>query len=99
MLPAPPTSTLFPYPTLFRSHVGTLDPRQIHFQSGAVVQLQERLGEVGELGAQGGVARLGQHLEGVQRSEEHTPELQSLRHLVCRLLLEKKKKKKNDTEV
>src|SRR5471030_3526954 len=36
-----------------------------------------------------------QHAAGMRRSEEHTSELQSLRHLVCRLLLEKKKQKKN----
>src|SRR5262245_64946066 len=38
--------------------------------------------------------RVGEHLEHLMRSEEHTSELQSLRHLVCRLLLEKKKKQK-----
>src|SRR5205814_9557303 len=75
LLRPPPRSTLFPYTTLFRSH------------------LTSRLG-----GRVREVPLLGQlELELTQeryRSEEHTSELQSLRHLVCRLLLEKKKKKK-----
>src|SRR5205814_10194717 len=68
----PPSSTLFPYTTLFRSRscdapfdLGAPSPhreRDCHVPDGAMV-----------------------------RSEEHTSELQSLRHLVCRLLLEKKK--------
>src|SRR5438045_5443986 len=65
MIPPPPTSTLFPYTTLFRSLPGR----------------EHRLGQ----GA-GAFA-----LQPAGRSEEHTSELQSLRHLVCRLLLEKKK--------
>src|SRR5205814_7132293 len=67
MIPPPPSSTLFPYTTLFRSLYG-LDP------------------------ADAGDARLvGLLDQDARRSEEHTSELQSLRHLVCRLLLEKKK--------
>src|SRR5258705_7705130 len=82
MIRRPPRSTLFPYTTLFRS-------------------LRER--------AQAELPRARNHREHgheghheleentrrnqVDRSEEHTSELQSLRHLVCRLLLEKKKKK------
>src|SRR5215471_6176187 len=67
MIRRPPRSTLFPYTTLFRSHV----LRRRHHQ--AVPGQHERLPDV--------------------RSEEHTSELQSRRDLVCRLLLEKNKKK------
>src|SRR5438045_7683496 len=68
MIPPPPTPTLFPYTTLFRSR-SDLSP-------GGRQQFDR-----------GGIRRQ------LSRSEEHTSELQSLRHLVCRLLLEKKKKK------
>src|SRR5437899_3631525 len=81
MIRRPPRSTLFPYTTLFRSELAWL----------ADVCGQER--RVTD-------ARLRNYRyrrrprAGEPRSEEHTSELQSLRHLVCRLLLEKKKKKK-----
>src|SRR5258705_9164317 len=78
MIRRPPRSTLFPYTTLFRSLV-----RPLH---------------EGRPPLTAGCSRLGRRLlrllvrRGVRgRSEEHTSELQSLRHLVCRLLLEKKK--------
>src|SRR5258708_27908217 len=77
MIRRPPRSTLFPYTTLFRSH-----------RAGA-----ERCsrGDVREL--QRLHVRKGSVHEGAEaRSEEHTSELQSPDHLVCRLLLEKKKK-------
>src|SRR2546422_7041486 len=79
MIRRPPRSTLFPYTTLFRSE-----------QLGGEAHLR--------LVASGNsfVARwFGEHLAKVgqrMRSEEHTSELQSRLHLVCRLLLEKKKK-------
>src|SRR5690554_7463951 len=72
MIPRPPSSTLFPYTTLFRSHQG--QGKQYH------VDL------VGGLGSVILEAQVTYH-----RSEEHTSELQSRPHLVCRLLLEKKK--------
>src|SRR5205814_10414868 len=80
MIPRPPRSTLFPYTTLFRSQ---------HVLHAALRQLLRdrqipRLRHRRRDGA------------GILRSEEHTSELQSLRHLVCRLLLEKKKKKSNN---
>src|SRR5207244_11336050 len=77
MLRRPPRSTLFPYTTLFRSAID-LDVVE------AVV-----------LAAQGGArhARGDDLRHGLDRSEEHTSELQSPDHLVCRLLLEKKKLK------
>src|SRR5204862_6998105 len=75
----PPRSTLFPYTTLFRS--GS------HRQPGlgAVGAAQERAGRAGLQGL------LPARHRRLQRSEEHTSELQSRRDLVCRLLLEKKK--------
>src|SRR2546429_6482762 len=75
MIRRPPRSTLFPYTTLFRS------------PAGLVQELRRFLRIIWISGAQG---RIGEHCLG-QRSEEHTSELQSRLHLVCRLLLEKKK--------
>src|SRR3989441_2832933 len=81
MIRRPPRSTLFPYTTLFRSHAPFVP------QLGGVRDLaQQRLVQL-ERG--GKVALEEVHL---RRSEEHTSELQSLAYLVCRLLLEKKKK-------
>src|SRR2546426_1936007 len=79
MIRRPPRSTLFPYTTLFRS----------------------RLRVEGVLDSQAGHDLLGRHVTDeeivaglrIERSEEHTSELQSPCNLVCRLLLEKKKKK------
>src|SRR2546429_2623691 len=79
MIRRPPRSTLFPYTTLFRScpgHVGQCMDEE-------VLGRAQRMGLA--LGVfDGGLAKAG-------RSEEHTSELQSRLHLVCRLLLEKKK--------
>src|SRR5258705_845577 len=92
MIRRPPRSTLFPYTTLFRS-----------LGEGLVVQqaLAGRRIGLGLEVVQLGVTRIALHQVGEpgecrrvlphSRSEEHTSELQSLRHLVCRLLLEKKK--------
>src|SRR5262245_63968259 len=91
MIRPPSCSTLFPYTTLFRSRF---------------VEVGQRAERLGILAAKiehafprgDGAARVVQTIGGeVRRSEEHTSELQSLRHLVCRLLLEKKKKKNNKT--
>src|SRR3712207_8479824 len=86
MIRRPPRSTLFPYTTLFRS---------VADGDGEAADLADRLGAVGE---QVGVLvddPAGAELSaGLLRSEEHTSELQSRQYLVCRLLLEKKKKKK-----
>src|SRR5262245_63855873 len=81
MLRRPPTSTLFPYTTLFRSNTGEIGADWN--DEGTIV-----FGTNPGRGADGSIFR----------SEEHTSELQSLRHLVCRLLLEKKKKKKKDKQ-
>src|SRR5205814_5456299 len=97
----PPTSPLFPYTTLFRSV--QLAPGEADVVPG--IHREQRADHGGADGAEsdrhaaGGpeVAaevrrdRIGVPADG--RSEEHTSELQSLRHLVCRLLLEKKKTK------
>src|SRR2546425_5554804 len=89
MIRRPPRSTLFPYTTLFRSrhrdHVAVVGDAGQH----AAVQGLEAL-HVGDIGVE--PAR---EIHG--RSEEHTSELQSLAYLVCRLLLEKKKKKNEQT--
>src|SRR4051794_41559137 len=81
MIRRPPRSTLFPYTTLFRSRAGVAEPAHPAWPSA---------------GARRALASRCAHLEpgvGRHRSEEHTSELQSPVHLVCRLLLEKKKKK------
>src|SRR5690349_22274485 len=77
MIPRPPRSTLFPYTTLFRSVAVDTIPSTIRDL------LTARLDALGDN------KRLAQLAD---RSEEHTSELQSRRDLVCRLLLEKKKK-------
>src|SRR5438309_7734380 len=80
MIRRPPRSTLFPYTTLFRSVVATVP-------SLALRNLRRGL-EMGLPSGQAVAHRMGIP---VIRSEEHTSELQSQFHLVCRLLLEKKK--------
>src|SRR5256885_9733171 len=80
MIRRPPRSTLFPYTTLFRSD---LRRWPAHWLASAGVDLASRE----PLGPTHTIADL------VERSEEHTSELQSPCNLVCRLLLEKKKKK------
>src|SRR5256885_2400928 len=72
MIRRPPRSTLFPYTTLFRSHIKTsrVLSQRLKMNRGQVL------------------------VASVDRSEEHTSELQSPCNLVCRLLLEKKKKKR-----
>src|SRR2546422_4069776 len=89
MIRRPPRSTLFPYTTLFRSQCrGRSDPRVPSPEPRDPQALKHRTVEV--------VVALKQAIEPSQevRSEEHTSELQSRLHLVCRLLLEKKKKHK-----
>src|SRR5439155_20403962 len=82
MLPRPPISTLFPYTTLFRSHFG------------GTVQCpckQWRRLELLHWKPQPEIGYFREPQRAEVRSEEHTSELQSRGHLVCRLLLEKKK--------
>src|SRR5689334_24056591 len=89
MIRRPPRSTLFPYTTLFRSDRGG-EPERRHesFAERSAAAEQARLDQP-EMD-RGNLLR-GQ---AAPRSEEHTSELQSQFHLVCRLLLEKKKKNK-----
>src|SRR3989442_6026313 len=87
MIRRPPRSTLFPYTTLFRSTLAVR--RDAHFDR----SVQGRhLDLASQDGLPGGDRQLQLDVAAVfKRSEEHTSELQSRPHLVCRLLLEKKK--------
>src|SRR3989441_4974618 len=96
MIRRPPRSTLFPYTTLFRSKV-QLDLAALKALSH---DARTKYGLGGAV--QHGASTLPPEAfsqfpacEAVERSEEHTSELQSLAYLVCRLLLEKKKQKQN----
>src|SRR2546425_7231971 len=98
MIRRPPRSTLFPYTTLFRSR----GPWTFILSTAADVFHTPYPGAKDALRIPVTPQR-GPHMETlafyfpvVDRSEEHTSELQSLAYLVCRLLLEKKKKKKSD---
>src|SRR2546425_6241082 len=91
MIRRPPRSTLFPYTTLFRSPACSRHGHRKKRAGAAKVDQVQTIGS--EPRGEG-------QIEGVEvggpvalRSEEHTSELQSLAYLVCRLLLEKKKKK------
>src|SRR5687768_18221286 len=94
MLRLPPRSTLFPYTTLFRSdgnHWGTYARR--YDPSGAPLGDEFRVNQF-TTGAQFlPIVEMDDDGDFAVRSEEHTSELQSRLHLVCRLLLEKKKQK------
>src|SRR5438045_5784702 len=81
MLRPPPTSTLFPYTTLFRSSPGRRRRGESHRSPPRALADSRECHRWPRPASRA-------------RSEEHTSELQSLRHLVCRLLLEKKKTKK-----
>src|SRR5258708_14874932 len=87
MIRRPPRSTLFPYTTLFRSReplVNAIAPLNVNLCVGVEV-----LVAVGSFEPEDGIFRIN---AAWLRSEEHTSELQSPDHLVCRLLLEKKNK-------
>src|SRR5258708_23519520 len=96
MIRRPPRSTLFPYTTLFRSAVDAQSSHDMVFPNatkwtpGEYVQLLlAKLTAMEKLWSSGTVIT---NINIANRSEEHTSELQSPDHLVCRLLLEKKKK-------
>src|SRR5258708_26713545 len=93
MIRRPPRSTLFPYTTLFRSHWPGETPRLVAVEpTNAACALESiRAGEPVVVPGPHDSIMAGHH-DGLARSEEHTSELQSPDHLVCRLLLEKKKK-------
>src|SRR2546422_5927113 len=92
MIRRPPRSTLFPYTTLFRSHDASDDDRAGR-GAGDDGDGGRRPGHAGPGGGHSGGVELHAGRRGEFRSEEHTSELQSRLHLVCRLLLEKKKKR------
>src|SRR5256885_10557503 len=91
MIRRPPRSTLFPYTTLFRSH----KKRRV-FGKPLVIDAERTLIPGSELHVVTDVAEYFGVIQELMRSEEHTSELQSPCNLVCRLLLEKKKKIAND---
>src|SRR5258708_31742605 len=85
MIRRPPRSTLFPYTTLFRSLfrsvIDRIERAELHLRVVLAQHLRDR--------------RRQRRFAVINRSEEHTSELQSPDHLVCRLLLEKKKESKD----
>src|SRR3712207_8945636 len=97
MIRRPPRSTLFPYTTLFRSRAAReLAARDAQRTRAAAAQHEHdrehrARGEEPPARRQQRGHRLDHHAD-AQRSEEHTSELQSRQYLVCRLLLEKKKR-------
>src|SRR2546422_7137323 len=92
MIRRPPRSTLFPYTTLFRSSVqSSFSPLMLRRTEVAGVAGHHRKGGHKLIGQAARTLGLPPGIS--TRSEEHTSELQSRLHLVCRLLLEKKKKK------
>src|SRR5260370_11059869 len=82
MIRRPPRSTLFPYTTLFRSHWTKLSARPLAGRPPVNAEIKALVTRMAAANP----------LWGAPRSEEHTSELQSHLNLVCRLLLEKKKK-------
>src|SRR2546425_8289514 len=91
MIRRPPRSTLFPYTTLFRSGYWYHQNDNLNANSWTNNRTGIKKRELKD-------NRAGFSVNG-PRSEEHTSELQSLAYLVCRLLLEKKKKKQNELHV
>src|SRR2546425_1448686 len=89
MIRRPPRSTLFPYTTLFRSHVIRLMKKDD--RTAAITEIATLMSSLDSRPHYDGTGWYGADYQA--RSEEHTSELQSLAYLVCRLLLEKKKKK------
>src|SRR5205814_7578755 len=94
----PPRPTLFPYTTLFRSLIVRVRDRDELFRGACRIAIEAGQFPMAWVGVVDRETRRVKPVawggEAEERSEEHTSELQSLRHLVCRLLLEKKKKKK-----
>src|SRR3712207_8782904 len=100
MIRRPPRSTLFPYTTLFRSSLANLQRTRLAYDASNQLRFTvDALGSVAEnrydaLGRVATTVRFAArpNLTEYTRSEEHTSEFQSRQYLVCRLLLEKKKK-------
>src|SRR5947209_16291605 len=101
MLRPPPRYTLFPYTTLFRSDVRAADARKESWQLASDRFSPRRRSCPRQMGEDDRTRKRAQRQRSTSkessraiRSEEHTSELQSRQYLVCRLLLEKKKKHK-----
>src|SRR5260370_20001812 len=92
MIRRPPRSTLFPYTTLFRSRISTQQT-----VTGSDLRVGEAVMITGSANSQGVINANSVSI--LQRSEEHTSELQSHLNLVCRLLLEKKRKHKKVPQI
>src|SRR5258708_28047803 len=100
MIRRPPRSTLFPYTTLFRSdlRVAARIGRIKRTVRETAIEIGQYVGRVkNDSVAVDQHRHFGARIPDGQRSEEHTSELQSPDHLVCRLLLEKKKNTPSDT--
>src|SRR5258706_7513144 len=93
MIRRPPRSTLFPYTTLFRSRPDRSPQHRV--LAGEVHGRRDGVGNRGGQHPREFRCHAGEFPARVLRSEEHTSELQSLTNLVCRLLLEKKKKQEH----
>src|SRR2546425_3447627 len=98
MIRRPPRSTLFPYTTLFRSEavekakaIGGKTQRERDY----IAAIETYYKDWEKLDSRARVQAYEKAMEQMYRSEEHTSELQSLAYIVCRLLLEKKKKKED----
>src|SRR2546425_8548374 len=93
MIRHPPISTLFPSPPLFRSHSSPTPPADRPAETPPPVGCSPHAARPAAPPSRSPAARETRSAAPAPRSEEHTSELQSLAYLVCRLLLEKKKKK------
>src|SRR3989449_6529012 len=91
MIRRPPRSTLFPYTTLFRSAFFTAAFFMSWYHGPVTAVIHDLMPSRAHASSVGVYMFATQLLGGILRSEEHTSELQSRLHLVCRLLLEKKK--------
>src|SRR3712207_8282545 len=99
MIRRPPRSTLFPYTTLFRSTTELVNQYSWETQESIVTDVYERVLARTSRNKKNSEIRVMHGLTGAAgqpwaRSEEHTSELQSRQYLVCRLLLEKKKRRR-----
>src|SRR2546425_1832814 len=93
MIRRPPRSTLFPYTTLFRSKIiFAMWQRQVPYDEQYHLATDDAPGDAATSERKNRQTRPPNSSASFARSEEHTSELQSLAYLVCRLLLEKKKK-------
>src|SRR2546430_7326188 len=99
MIRRPPRSTLFPYTTLFRSKRGRPDDAEGSRPAGRLHRVRGDRYRPDQAILSAGLRLEVRGLRTGLRSEEHTSELQSQSNLVCRLLLEKKKKQKPNTHV